>query len=76
MLIYSTFNLLKTCAQIRALRVGEPPKQVVFAESSLEHVGASAKQPSQFGVDNALISALQVGAEVQPLDEQRILWRG
>ena len=74
-LIYTTFNGLKLNAYVTVFFISEPPKEIISHMATCKHRKARLQQPGYLLIDKFSGTPRQVGPEIQPLDQPRVLLR-
>ena len=75
LLIYKSFDGLKLNAQVAVFFIGKPPKEVIILISTCKHRKARLQQPGYLFINQFSGSPRQVGPEIQPFDQPRVLLR-
>ena len=74
-LIYKAFDGLEFNAEIAVFFIGKPPKEVISYPATCKHRKARLQQPGYLLIDKFSGTPRQVGPEIQPLDQPRVLLR-
>ena len=74
-LIYKAFDGLKLDAQVTVFFIGKPPKEVIILISTCKHRKARLQQPGYLLINQFSGSPRQVGPDIKPLDQPRVLLR-
>ena len=74
-LIHKAFDGLEFDTQVTVFFISEPPKQIIIAIATCKHRKARLQQPGYLLINKFLGTPRQVGPEIQPLDQPRVLLR-
>lgn len=74
-LIYKAFDGLEFNAEIAVFFIGKPPKEIISHMATSKHRKARLQQPGYLLIDKFSGTPRQVGPEIQPLDQPRVLLR-
>jgi hypothetical protein len=74
-LIYKALNGLEFNAEIAVFFISKPPKEVISYPATCKHRKARLQQPGYLLIDKFSRPPRQVGPEIQPLDQPRVLLR-
>ena len=74
-LVYKAFDGLECDAKIAVFFISEPPKEIVSYTATCKHRKARLQQPGCLLINKFSGTPRQVGPEIQPLDQPRVLLR-
>ena len=74
-LIHTAFDGLEFNAEIAVFFICEPPKEIISHMATSKHRKARLQQPGYLLIDKFSGTPRQVGPEIQPLDQPRVLLR-
>ena len=74
-MIYKAFNGLELNAQVTVFFIGKPPKEVIIPIATCKHRKARLQQPGYLFINQFSGSPRQVGSEIKPFDQPRVLLR-
>ena len=74
-LIYKAFDGLEFDAYVAVFFISEPPKEIISHMATSKHRKARLQQPGYLLIDKFSGAPRQVGPEIQPLDQPRVLLR-
>lgn len=74
-LVYKAFDGLKLNAEVAVFFISEPPKEIISHTATCKHRKARLQQPGYLLIDKFSGTPRQVGPEIQPLDQPRVLLR-
>ena len=74
-LIYKALDGLKLNAYVTVFFICEPPKEIISHMATSKHRKARLQQPGYLLIDKFSRPPRQVGPEIQPFDQPRVLLR-
>ena len=74
-LIHTAFDGLELNAYVAVFFISEPPKEIISHMATSKHRKARLQQPGYLLIDKFSGTPRQVGPEIQPLDQPRVLLR-
>ena len=74
-LIHTAFDRLKLNAYVAVFFICEPPKEIISHMATSKHRKARLQQPGYLLIDKFSGTPRQVGPEIQPFDQPRVLLR-
>ena len=74
-LIYKALDGLEFDAYVTVFFIGKPPKEIISYPATCKHRKARLQQPGYLLINQFSGTPRQVGAEIKPLDQPRVLLR-